>query len=154
MLRGHDPTPRSIGYIGKNLGGALAGAVCAVDGGVTAAVAVAPLLDIGGFFTDANHPIAESRRASEGLANLIEIRNATAALELQEAVGSSPATRWLVQLGRRDDWSPADEAAAHLRTAAPDAEVVIFDTADHDLVSAAAAQQRVAWLCERLLSST
>ncbi len=55
-LRRSDPVPRAIGYIGKNLGGALAGAVCAIDTRVTATVAVAPLPDIGRFFTDATHP--------------------------------------------------------------------------------------------------
>lgn len=145
-LRRSDPVPRAIGYIGKNLGGALAGAVCAIDTRVTATVAVAPLPDVGRFFTDATHPVAHARRERDGLPTLTGIRDATAPLELHGTIGSSRATRWLIQLGGSDDWAPADETAASLRLAAPDAEIATYDGADHDLESADATAHRIAWM--------
>ena len=145
-LRACHPVPLPVGYLGLNLGGALAGAVTAVDGGVTAAAAAAPLPDMGEFFASSPHPAAASWRARHGLPAMRAVRDATAGLELLATLGAAPGTRWLLQLGGRDDWSPAREAVPLYRGRVPAADIVVYPDAAHDLATPSARADRVHWL--------
>jgi dienelactone hydrolase len=149
-LRACHPVPLPVGYLGQNLGGALAGAVTAIDGGVAAAVAVAPLPDMGGFFVSSPHPAAASRRARLGLPAMRAVRDATAGLELLVTIGADPGTRWLLQLGGHDDWSPARDAAPLYKLKVPDADIEVYPDAGHGLATPGARADRVQWLRTRL----
>ena len=149
-LRACHPVPLPIGYLGQNLGGALAGAVTAVDGGVTAAAAAAPLPDMGAFFVSSSHPVAASRRARHGLSAMRAVRDATAELELLATLGAAPGTRWLVQLGGHDDWSPVREAVPLYRRKVPEADIMVYPDAGHDLATPSARVDRVRWLRSHL----
>lgn len=150
VLRACHPIPLPIGYLGQNLGGALAGPVTAVDGGVTAAAAAAPLPDMGDFFVSSSHSVAASRRARHGLSTMRAVRDATAELELLATLGAAPNTHWLLQLAGHDDWSPAREAVSLYRRRVPEADIVVYPDADHDLTTPGARVDRVHWLRSHL----
>ncbi|NMO91718.1 hypothetical protein [Actinomycetospora sp. TBRC 11914] len=152
-LRACSPDGVPVGYVGQNLGGTLAGAVAAVDGGLVAAVTAAALPDMGEFFASSPHPVAEDRRTRHGLATVLVVREGTAALELVATAGAAPGTRWFLQLGGRDDWLPTDETVEAYRRRLPDAEIAVYPTAGHGLAIPEARTDRVGWLRRHLAAS-
>lgn len=105
---------------------------------------------MGDFFVSSSHPVAASRRARQGLSTMRAVHDATAELELLATLGASPDTHWLLQLGGHDDWSPAREAVSLYRRKVPEADIVVYPDAGHDLATPSARVDRIHWLRSHL----
>jgi dienelactone hydrolase len=138
---------RRIGYVGKNLGGALAGGVVARDERIAAAVTVASLPRMSWFWANADHPAATRRRARHGQANMSRAADLTAEFDLRAARRAS--CDWLLQYGKKDEWTPAATVEREI-AALPRAVVRWYDDG-HDLTLSKAAADRRNFLLARFI---
>ena len=150
---GHEVTrraglgPRKLALIGRNVGGALAGAVALQNADVAAGVGLACLTQMSQFWPTADHPAARRQRDALG----VEVVKATwGGIADLDFIAAAPHTdcHWLLQMGRQDDWTSETLVETHAGVLGSKATVQWFDDG-HAFLSSEALAARHMWLAER-----
>ena len=147
LTRRADLGPRKIALIGRNVGGALAGAVALQNADVVAGVGLACLTQMSQFWPTADHPAARRQRDALGVE---AVKAAWGGIADLDFIATAPQTdcQWLLQMGRQDDWTSEKEIETHARVLRSQATVQWFDDG-HTFLAPEARAARHRWLLER-----
>lgn len=136
--------PGRVALIGRNVGGALCGAIAVQNSDVAAAVGLACLTKMSQFWQTSDHPVAKKQRAQFDTQTFNDSWARLADLDLL-ACAPNTHCQFLLQFGRLDNWTTSQEAKAFSERMGDQAGIEWYEDG-HEFLSRDAMIARLNWL--------
>lgn len=133
-----------LAIVGRNVGGALSGAIAERNPDVIGVVGIACLTRMSNFWQHSNHPIAVKQRDKYGTD---QIHNAWSPLADMDLISAGKRTQcdYFLQVGHEDKWISRQEIEAFNSALGERAQIKWYEDG-HDMLIKTAQEDRLLWL--------